>query len=566
MLAARNRHIHTIALVTALHLSGASAAMSQLQHPHVYAFHGGGQDLFGFSVDGAGDVDRDGYADVVVGAWGDDTNGALSGSAWVYSGRDGTVLHALHGRVAGELFGYSVAAAGDIDRDGHADVIVSAVNDSRNGLRAGAAFVISGRTGGVLHTWTGDAALDLFGNRVASAGDVDADGVPDLIVGAADGLNPQNLRSGYARVFSGKTGFVLRTLYGTQDAQLFGYLGTGIGDINRDGHGDFAIGAPHDDTGGIDAGCIQVVSGKDGTTIFRHYGRTNDHLGRTIDGLGDVDGDGLPDMVVGGEASNHKDIDGRVLVISGSGRVLHTLQGTTRADEFGMSVGSIGDVNGDGRSDFAVGAPSGFDARNRPMGYVRIFSGKDASVIDTLFGTSSGGYFGYSVAGAGDVNADGSPDFVVGGHHEATHGPYAGAALVFSGRALELTTDVHEISLAAGGAQRFVMDAGVPHAGKPFLLLGSSSGRRPGIGLGQLTLPVNLDAYCYFLLENPNSWIAGSAGLLDASGRASATLVLPPNSAQSLIGLRLDHAFTAFQLSPLSFEVASNATSLVLIR
>lgn len=533
---------------------------------HIYTFHGeaaGG--LFGFAVKAAGDTNRDGFADVIVGSWGEGKNGPLSGTARVYSGLDGRVLHMVHGERAGANFGFSVAGAGDVDRDGCDDFIVGAVNDPKKALQAGSASVYSGRTGKMLHTWTGDGGKDLFGNRVAGAGDVDKDGIPDLIVGAPCGKNRQGIRTGYARVFSGKNGATLFTLCGTHVDQLYGYAVMGVGDINGDGHADFMLGSPHDQTNGKDAGSVQVFSGKDATRIYTFYGVANDHAGRALDSAGDVDRDGRPDLIYGGEATIHKDIAGQARVISGrTGMLIHTFRGVPRVDEFAMSVGGVGDVNGDGHSDLIVGAPSGFDPNKRQTGYARLFSGKDGTLLATIHGSTPGSYFGYYVSGAGDVNRDGVPDLVIGAHLTSSQAPLAGLAQIVSGRRLPLTSDVHLVSVSSGGVQNMVLDADAAHASQVYLVLGTLSGTRPGSRFGSLTLPLNPDAYFTFTLGSPNTLIAGSLGTLDSNGRAAASFRLPPGLPASLAGTLLHHAFLAVNAVPLRFDLASNAVPLTL--
>ncbi|MHC4815998.1 MAG: hypothetical protein ACYTFN_23275, partial [Planctomycetota bacterium] len=127
---------------------------------------------------------------------GDDNNGSSSGSARVLSGKDGKILHTFNGDSAGDQFGVSVSGAGDVNRDGYADVIVGAYRDGNNDTNSGSARVLSGKDGKILYTYDGDFYGDYFGWSVSGAGDVDRDGHADLIVGSG--------YADYARVFSGK--------------------------------------------------------------------------------------------------------------------------------------------------------------------------------------------------------------------------------------------------------------------------------------------------------------------------------------------------------------------------
>ena len=170
-----------------------------ITHVPLYTFYGDSfQDWFGETVSGAGDVNGDGFDDVIVGAIFDDNNGERSGSARVFSGVDGAVLYTFDGDSAGDHFGRFVSGAGDVNSDGFDDVIVGAPLDDNNGGGSGSARVFSGIDGSVLYTFDGDAANDILGVSVSCAGDVNGDGVADSIVGASGG---GGIRGGYARVF-----------------------------------------------------------------------------------------------------------------------------------------------------------------------------------------------------------------------------------------------------------------------------------------------------------------------------------------------------------------------------
>ena len=184
-------------------LALAALAVGANAQTTLYTFYGDSAgDEFGWSLSGAGDVNGDGVPDFIVGVRLDDNNGKNSGSARVFSGFDGSVLFTFNGDSADDRFGTSVSGAGDVDGDGFADLIVGAFRDDNNGTDSGSARVLSGFDGSVLHTFDGDSAGDIFGFSVSGAGDVDGDGFDDLIVGAPFDDN-NGTDSGSARVIAG---------------------------------------------------------------------------------------------------------------------------------------------------------------------------------------------------------------------------------------------------------------------------------------------------------------------------------------------------------------------------
>ena len=392
-----------------------------------------GSEYFGISVSGAGDVNGDGYADLIVGAHGDDPNGSLSGSARVFSGLNGSILYTFNGDGAGDQFGKAVSGAGDVNGDGYADLIVGAFLDDNAVISgapgdSGSARVFSGVDGSILYTFNGDVRYDHLGRSVSGAGDVNGDGYADLIVGA-DGFGT----NGGSRVFSGADGSILYTFSGDGSADFFGISVSGAGDVNGDGYADLIVGAHGDDPNGSLSGSARVFSGLNGSILYTFNGDgAGDQFGKAVSGAGDVNGDGYADLIVGAHLDNNNGFSsGSARVFSGvDGSILYTFNGDGAGDEFGKSVSAAGDVNGDGHTDLIVGAD--FDDNNgNGSGSARVFSGVDGSILYTFNGDSAYDAFGKSVSGAGDVNGDGSADLIVGANGDDNNGSLSGSARVF---------------------------------------------------------------------------------------------------------------------------------------
>ncbi|MCP3914396.1 MAG: hypothetical protein GY711_02440 [bacterium] len=400
----------------------------------IYEIHGNSAgDQFGFSVSDAGDVNADGLPDVIIGSFDESIHGPDTGAARVYSGADGAPLLTLFGDSGYDYFGLSVSGAGDVNRDGHDDLIVGAIYDDNTGANTGSARVCSGADGSTLYTFDGDTPDGQFGISVSGAGDVNADGHADLIVGAPkdDGAG---VNSGSATVYSGSDGSVLYAIEGDLGAEA-GYSVCDAGDVDGDGFDDFAVGARGERTNGWAAGSVTVFSGQDGSVLHRWFGDYTYHaLGSSLSNAGDVNGDGVPDLISG----QHRDHTGGTY--AGHARVFSGADGSTLYDFYGEegqtlghSVSDAGDVDGDGFGDLVVGMP-GAEAHGYHTGAARVFSGVDGRILYTVDGYSAGDELGHSVSGAGNVDGVGFDDLVLGVRGDDDAGDHAGSVRVVVGR------------------------------------------------------------------------------------------------------------------------------------
>jgi hypothetical protein len=340
--------------------AGAAHVFSGVDGSLLYTFYGTSPEgRFGYSVSGAGDTDGDGFDDLVVGAPYHGYGASFTGLARVFSGRDGSVLFTSYGDSLADQLGHAVSEAGDVDDDGFDDIIVGAPGDDVQGDASGSARVISGVNGAVIHTFNGLWEDDQLGRSVGSVGDVDQDGHDDLIVGTIRD-QATGLYWGNARVFSGADASLLFAPVGDDGWDNFGISVSGAGDVNGDAVPDFIVGDNLDATGGV-LGSATVFSGQDGSILHIFSGNGIwDGFGESVSGAGDVDGDGFDDLVVG--ARNEDVVPGQgtgfARVYSGlDGSVLMTVKGASYNDALGTSVSGAGDVDGDGLDEVIIGVP-----------------------------------------------------------------------------------------------------------------------------------------------------------------------------------------------------------------
>ncbi len=261
----------------------------------------------------------------------------------------------------GDDLGRSVADAGDVDLDGIPDLIVGAPFDDAAGTDSGSAFVYSGRTGALLWTRTGASTGDAFGWTVDGVGDIDGDGASDVIVGAPlfDGSGLVNI--GRVYLLSGIDGTEIAGHSLFQEGGQFGTVVRGLGDIDWDGIGDYAVGSPYIDYAPIiyDCGRFDVYSGSTQTRIF--YKNTNDpgaKLGYSLGVIRPTSNPATSRILVGAPGADGMGTDlGNVQIYDGYGNLLGVLWGPSNQSWFGATVAGIGDATGDGVYDFVIGAP-----------------------------------------------------------------------------------------------------------------------------------------------------------------------------------------------------------------
>lgn len=502
-----SREARFAALVAAALLSGGAGAVSASLAINLSSITSGtggfainGEslgDLAGISISSAGDVNGDGLADVIVGAEGADRSYVVFGKTGTTSvelsdiaaGNGGFVIN---GEVAADDFGTSVSSAGDVNGDGLADLIVGARRADPNGSNSGRSYVIFGKStttavelsairagiGGFVIN--GEATDNESGASVSTAGDVNDDGLADLIVGAPQAY-PFGSAPGRGYVVFGKAtttpielsdlaagtgGFVIN---GEAAADRAGFSVSEAGDVNGDGLGDLIVGAFYADPHGSDSGRSYVIFGKTTTTPvdlsevaagtggFVISGEAaGDGSGGSVSSAGDVNGDGLADLIIGAASADPHGLSyaGRSYVVFGKadttpvelsaisiGTGGFVINGGHSYDYAGKSVSYAGDVNGDGFADVIIGAFKFFHGGSYVGRSYVVFGKSDTTTVElsdvaagsggfAMTGESPGDYSGLSVSSAGDVNGDGLPDLLVGAPFAAAHGVSSGRSYV----------------------------------------------------------------------------------------------------------------------------------------
>ncbi|MCB9760113.1 MAG: FG-GAP repeat protein [Alphaproteobacteria bacterium] len=443
-------------------------------------------DYAGYAVALPGDLDGDGYQDVAIGAYNNDDYKRSAGAVYVVYG-DGTAPTGeialsdhpyIHGEHSSDYMGYSLHAGGDMDGDGLQELLIGAHNNDEGGANAGAAYLLYGGTplsgddavDEVATKLVGEAAGDSAGRTVAPAGDVDGDGLDDILVGAKYG----HLNLGVAYLIYGDTTRLGSKLnLSSADAAFEGdavgdYVGdrfglTGAGDLDGDGCGDFLVGAyGYDRSSRSNAGILGVFYGDavrysgdlpltDADALY--MGSTaSDWFAHSTANAGDTNGDGYGDFLVSAhQPDSSLGLPGEAYLFLGSatrhsGQTAGvnaadaTFQGEAALDYAGWSLAAT-DLDADGFADLAISAWGNSQVSYRSGAVYVIYGdggvggayalGADEDLV--LYGQTSTAYLGWSMAGGGDADDDGFEDLLVGSYGLNS---YRGAALLFRGSGL----------------------------------------------------------------------------------------------------------------------------------
>jgi hypothetical protein len=376
-------------------------------------------DQFGWIARKLGDVDGDGVTDIVTSA---PTHGAHAGRIYVYSVGSGRLLWSADGKPGDEL-GSGVEGIGDANGDGIPDVAASAPSG------AGVAYIYSGRDGQILQTFKSARTDELFGNHISGIGDIDGDGHADLIIGAP-GKEGESKNAGHAYIFSGKDGRLLFTLAGERLGDGFG---SAVAGYSKGKEHFLVVGAPL--AGPSHRGRVYVYVNPVGAPKFTiEADTTGNALGAMfVSVLQNSGGTGTQDIFVSDWTNAAKGAStGRIYVHSaGTGEHLMTLTGESAGDGFGTSKSTAGDVDGDGHEDLIVGAWQ-YGKVAVSAGRAYLYSGKDGHLIKTFTCRTPGDTFGFDAVGLGDVDGDGTADLLITAGWSGVSGHHSGRVFIIS--------------------------------------------------------------------------------------------------------------------------------------
>ncbi|MEK7083834.1 MAG: fibronectin type III domain-containing protein, partial [Patescibacteria group bacterium] len=483
-------------------------------------------DFLGNFLDIAGDVNGDGYGDIIFGASSNDQSGSSAGKAYLIFGKSSgwamdvtatgsaNIAASFLGEAASDFAGQSVAGIGDVNSDGLKDFAVGAIQNDENGSNAGQAYIMFGKTSGwaldrslasvANASFLGSDAGDQAGDWMDGVGDVNGDGIDDVLLCSSTEDEGGVNNIGQCYMILGKTSgwamdqnlgspsVISKAWIGTSANDLLGISASGIGDINGDGKKDFAIGATQNDDAGTDRGQVYIFFGTttawNGTSSTAYAGsdatfvgeQDSSFAGFDIAGAGDMNGDGIDDMAVtanGYDNGATADV-GKVYIIFGktSGWAKGVSLAAADASYMGEAASDFlqrliggGDVNNDGYTDILVSAESNDEAGTSAGQTYVIFGRSGGWQNNSTITSSTASFWGEEPSdfagrrlAMGDVTGDYVPDFLIGAYGNDANGSTAGQAYLIVSPSPAAATVPTNLSGSAGGEDRIAVSWSTP--------------------------------------------------------------------------------------------------------
>ena len=522
---------------------------------------------FGTSMAGIGDVDGDGIDDIVVGA--PETRSGFihdAGAVYVYSGASSALLWVVYGQEEFALLGQVVTSVGDINGDGIDDIGAGAYYANPHGINgAGTVYVFSGLDGSTILQIDGDEENQHLGLAIAAGGDINGDGIPDLILGVPRAQPGGVFNVGWTWVRSGADGSVLFRFDGNFRGEEMGSRVAGCGDIDGDQVPDILCSIPFF---GGELGKAIVYSGATGLVIWEFVGTGQELLGTSLAGGHDVDLDGVPDLLLGGmKAKVGDDFSvGSVYLHSGAtGELLRQWDGYEAGGIFGCSAAFLNDLDGDGVSEVLIGACSESALGESGAGKVYVFSGASGELLQSIDGPGAYAGAGQSVTALGDLNGDGVDEFGYGAPSNAPNGVDRTGSAMVHGFSPILALEAETISASGGETVAVSIDFPQSEAGFDYGILVSATGDSVSM-IGGIEVPLTVDAMVWNGLNGrPPSILLGAYGTLDANGDAAA-LYLPALNMPQLVGRSFWGAVISYDAAVGAARMSSVARALEVVQ
>jgi hypothetical protein len=491
--------------------------------------------FLGAKLDWIGDVDGDGWDDLIVGSpyYPTGVPGSLGGAAFVYSAATGATLDFLKGDFLPPPYGFArtVSRLGDVTGDGFPEVAIGKSAGQPGTI--GTIQVYSALPWTLLYEASAPHDQSSLGTSNCAGGtDFNGDGWPDFAA-ADSSFRESGVSVGAVHAFNGLDGSLLWRTIGPGGTN-FGQMVICPGDVNSDGYADVVTRSQ------AYPGMVHVLSGQDGVELYRIPG---DYLYGFIGAdrlapCGDADGDGQPDFIVGqfedpgvsnGMATIHRGYDGAII---------HRWEGQISGEGFANRVGGPGDVNGDGFQDYTVSTHAGIG-----LARVYVFSGRDFSLLQVLYSPSANpSTFGWTLSNLGsDVDGDGGGELAIGDYSEPVNGVHNAGAVYLFNFDRYLHADALGLSASAGGALQFTLDFPASEAGRAYLLLASHD--LPGsLTVRGVGIPLVMTSLLQKMLNAPPQFFDQPQGTLNANGDALVTATLPPNALAAFVGRTIKFA------------------------